>query len=958
MKSRQELTFLLTDLDYKIVDSEELIIKLFGKTNEHEILVEVSGFKPYLYVKKSKEVEFILKNDPIISRWQTGFEEVVLRRYFWAGEELKLYKIFGKDPRKIREIAREFEKLGLETFETDIPYLKRFLIDNNIKCLNVVRANVITLEEKGRTIFAKANYKELYTVSDSIIPSPVLFYPLKVMGIKVEITREEESIEELLAKRKNRIIAISAIWGKNPQPQDGKLFLLQENSDDAEKRMIMDFIKYIHTVQPDILCTYRGDSFDLPYFFSRMKFLGIPHQLLSIFKDEPAFYSRQLLSYRIKGRMSFDLALRTWGIHPTSGRKDLYSTSQEVLGRGELKGLPTPTKLWQEGVLQKDKDNLKSLVKTCLHDCKLIFDLYWALGMTGWIETLRVTGFPTAESNSCTERINGEFELMRYMRRKGILIPKRPDKLQVEKNRAIRETHPHEGGTVLYPKGTLHTGVIIADFRSMYPSVMVAHNIGGETLKQWIEASDYGDPKKLFEKQSRSCLSILEETMVQKRLAKKEQIKKITEELEKAESTKEKTRLIEMLGILKREQNSMKIVANSLYGAHFYIRSRFYTQTLASAIADSARSYLLSIEKNLESISKKIVPCEMIYGDTDSTFIKILDEELIKNAYLESDPEKKERYISKLMKIAQAILKELNNNFPHPLELKLEDIAYRVIFKPERKKAYSYVSLLSDEFKVKGFEAVRSDWSPLARIAQRKVLDILLRYPKNSKGVTLPSTTNNSQEFKLAKQFLISLGARVLQISIEELLPKVLIMTPIRRDPDNYRTKTPSVYAFEDFAEKEQLDARKEWMNFDKFPWIITEGKGAIYRRAKHPKFVETIDREYYVTEMLRCCEDLGVKSNLKEVESALPTGRLDQFFGLATEQEINEPGQIQEGNIESEEILEIIKPINKGELEWRNKKKGIRRNVIHQRAAGQAALTIFAEEKESEITRDDEIPH
>ncbi|GAH08270.1 unnamed protein product, partial [marine sediment metagenome] len=30
-----------------------------------------------------------------------------------------------------------------------------------------------------------------------------------------------------------------------------------------------------------------------------------------------------------------------------------------------------------------------------------------------------------------------------------------------------------------------------------------------------------------------------------------------------------------------------------MYGAHFYIRSRFYTQTLASAISDSARTYLL-----------------------------------------------------------------------------------------------------------------------------------------------------------------------------------------------------------------------------------------------------------------------------------------------------------------------------------------------------------------------------
>ncbi|GAH08275.1 unnamed protein product, partial [marine sediment metagenome] len=34
--------------------------------------------------------------------------------------------------------------------------------------------------------------------------------------------------------------------------------------------------------------------------------------------------------------MSFDLALRTWGIHPASGKKGLYDVSEEVLGRGKF----------------------------------------------------------------------------------------------------------------------------------------------------------------------------------------------------------------------------------------------------------------------------------------------------------------------------------------------------------------------------------------------------------------------------------------------------------------------------------------------------------------------------------------------------------------------------------------------------------------------------------------------
>ncbi|HUT80101.1 MAG TPA: DNA-directed DNA polymerase [Candidatus Bathyarchaeia archaeon] len=971
MNRKEEVRFLLTDLDYKFQEEDDLpVIRLFGKSNDTQVLVHVHGFTPYLYVKKNPDIEFILQNDPMINRWQKGSTDVTLRRYFWAGEQLKLVKLFGKDPAKIKDISRELEKLGLETFETDIPFLKRFLIDNDIKCLNVITVKATKVERKDEEIFAEADFKDIQTVDDSEIASPVLYYPLKIMSLNIKIARENESVQELWQKKNKPIISLALIWGTNAKPENGKLVLLEENSEDGEKRLLLEFIRILHEVQPDILCTYQGDSFDLPYLFHRMYTLKVPTHLLSLFKDDACFYSSQLLSYRIKGRMCFDLALRTWGIHPSSGKKGLYDISQETLGRGKPTTEAITTHafeenpiehgevladsqfwfLWKEWTVNGKKESLSELAKRCFYDSKLIYDLYWTLGMTGWIETLRVTGFPPAESNSCTERLNGEFELMRYMRRKGILIPKRPDKEQVEKNRLIRELYPHEGGTVLYPIGSLHTGVLIADFRSMYPSVMIAQNIGGETLKQWIQASDYGDPKRLFDKQSKSCLAIMEETLINKRIFKKNEIKRLTELLCN-ESDSEKQRAIKAaIAVLEREQNSMKIVANSMYGAHFYIRSRFYTQTLASAISDSARSYLLGIEEDLAEISKAIIPCELIYGDTDSAFIKISDESFFTEIFTESNLERKEKLIAKLMRMVNVIIKKLNNRLPNPLELKIEDIAYRIIFKPDRKKAYSYVSLLNDDFKVKGLEAVRSDWSPLSRSAQRKVLEILLRHPKN--------TSEKENEFQIAKRFLINLGAKVLQMPVEELVPKVVILTPIRRAPEVYKAKTPAVEAFRHYAKMEQLNSDKEWMDYDKFPWIITAGEGAIYNRARHPKYVDDIDREHYIREMLRCCEDLGVKVSLKEVQGALPTGRLHHLFEKANtgnafiiEEVIDFSEQHKHIN---EPVIEatIIEPVKEGELGWRNKVKGIRRNVIRQKAADQTLLALFSEPSNEETPK------
>ena len=719
---------MLTDLDYKIVDGENTpIIRLFGKTTDGKLVkIHITDFLPYFYVRKNAELPFILQNDPLLNGWVVRTEERTLRQYFWGSEQVKLVKILGNNPNRIFDIKNSFEKLGFEILEHDIPFLKRYLLDTAIKCLNIVTANCSKIERKKGYFFGEASYQNVLPVSEAVIESPSDFYSLKVMAINVKIAQGSETKQELLEHKKQRLMAITAIWGTESKPENGKLFILQEDSNTAEKELIANFIECVQEVQPDILCSYQGDSLDLPYLFHRMNILGIPTQPLSLFGDEGTYYSKRLISYRIKGRMIFDLALRTWGIHPKSGKKTLYDVAEAALGITGYEHIEPLKVLWESGIIDDCEDDLRLFAKQCFQDCKIIYDLYWNLGMTGWIETLRVTGFPPSEGNSCTERINGEFELMRYMRKKGILIPPKPTEKQVEKNRLEREKYPHEGGTVLYPEGLLHTGVVIVDFRSMYPSVMVAENIGGETLRKWVSGTEHGNSSRLFTTDTRSALSIMENELVQKRIAKKEKIEELSHSLKRTDAPEEQKRIKQWIRTLDREQTSMKIVANAMYGAHYYIRSRFYSQALAGAIADSARVYLLGIKEQLKEISEEIIPCELVYGDTDSAFIKLLDNGLIIDIYNEEDPEKKEGYILLLKEIVVNILKRLNAKFPKPIELTLKDVAYRCVFKPNRKKAYAYLSLLTGETEIKGFEAVRSYWSPISQAAQKKVLSIFL----------------------------------------------------------------------------------------------------------------------------------------------------------------------------------------------------------------------------------------
>ncbi len=940
MTRKQELNFMLTDLDYKLLDGNKTpIIRLFGKTNEgKQIRIQISDFLPYFYVRKTAELPFILQNDPLLGDWVVKTENITLRQYFWGSEQVKLVKIYGNSPNKLRDIKNTVEKLGFETFENDIPFLKRYLLDTAVKCLNVVSAKCTKVEEKEEgKIFAEASYRDIAPVSDSMIKSPSDFYSLKVMAVNIKIAHEGESHQELLKQKSNRIMAITVIWGVDGKPENGKLFLLQENSNDSEKELVMDFIQCLQKVQPDILCNYQGDSFDLPYLFHRMNILKVPTQLLSLFGDEPSYYSNRLISYRIKGRMVFDLALRTWGIHPKSGKKTLYDIAEAVLGITGYEHIEPMKLLWYSGVLEDCEDDLRLFAKQCFQDCKIIFDLYWNLGMTGWIETLRVTGFPPYEGNCCTERINGEFELMRYMRRKGILIPLKPSKQQVEKNRLEREKHPHQGGTVLYPEGLLHTGVVIVDFRSMYPSVMVAQNIGGETLRNWVDASDHGNSLKLFNNDTRSALSIMENELVEKRIAKKQKIKELNEQLEATDSSGEKKKLKQSIRILGREQNSMKIIANAMYGAHFYIRSRFYSQALAGAIADAARAYLLGIKGQLKEISEEIIPCELVYGDTDSAFIKLLDNKLIIDIYNETDPIKKETFILLLKEIIASILNRLNEQFPKPIELTLKDIAYRCVFKPERKKAYATLSLLTGKTDIKGFEAVRSDWSPISQAAQRKVLDIFLTASerKETQGLSTSSKKNRrvheKNEFNRAEKFLLEFGKRILNTPTDQLLPHVITYSPIKRHPTLYKSMPPGVCAYIKFCEREGLDWNQEWLTYDKFPWVVIPGDGPVSKRACHPKYAKDIDRAFYVRQILLSVRTFGLETSLDDVLSTQNEPLLN-LVSTNSDEEFNQS------------LGESILPYSGTDLSWKHSIKG-KKKKKQLLVAGQSRLSVYLDQ-------------
>ncbi|MBY8995258.1 MAG: hypothetical protein KGD59_11960 [Candidatus Heimdallarchaeota archaeon] len=897
MADLSEFSFMLIDIDYKIKDTDNTpTIRLFGKTQTERIFVTIRDFLPYFYITQKKGIMEFIEKDPIVKKWKQRVEETKKKRYF-GGEELNLIKLSGSHPEQTPVVRTCFEEAGYEIHEADIPFVKRFLLDLGLRGLNIINVESANMRKEKDIVFIEASYKQLKPISKTRVSSADHFYKLKIMAFDIEIDHQKETIQQILSSKSKRIVAISTVWGTNQFEQNCKTFILQEDTNQDEKRVIQEFIDEIEKIQPDVLITFNGDNFDLPYLLARMEKLSIPSALLSVFQNDSVFHSNRYRCYQIKGRISYDISPRTWGIHPISGKKGLGDIAETVLGYGKTEISKTTGNLWRSGFLEGNKSDRKQLEVYSITDSKLTYELTWKLGVQGWLEVIRLTGYPPREAPGSTERIQGEFELMRFARIQEVLIPMAPSDEEVSRRRDERRKNPHTGGTVLIPKGTLHFGVIISDFRSMYPSVCVAHNIGGESLKRVKDIED-ANPLELFHSKPQSCLSLMEETLIQRREQTKEAIKIIDQELEDSTDEKKHERLKEERVILDKEQYSMKIVANSMYGSHNYIRSRFYSITLGNAITNIARTYILQMEKLLKDISKKITPVDIIYGDTDSAFIKILDDSYVLKIYNEKNPKKKQKYLEELIDITNSILKNLNSKFPEAMELTLEDIAYKLIFKPGRAKAYSYYSILSGKLNITGFEAVRSDWSKMSRESQKKVLELILKEPAATKKTKEEDIDPGMTK---AKQYLIDLGIEIMQMPAEELIPKAIILSPIKKEPGKYKAKVPAVQAFLDFAKREGLDPTTAWKDFDKFQWVITPGKGILSDRAKHPKYVTEIDREHYITEILRASEGFGLKVTLQEIKNKLTTEPIDKIFKRISED--SETGEHSEDSKPEEEI-------------------------------------------------------
>jgi DNA polymerase-2 len=334
----------------------------------------------------------------------------------------------------------------------------------------------------------------------------------------------------------------------------------------------------------------------------------------------------------------------------------------------------------------------KRLAEYNLKDCELVWRIFIKTDLFEFlIERSQMTGL-------LMDRMGGSvaaFENMYLPRlhRKGWVAPNLGDGYSAEKS---------PGGYVMDSIPGLYEHVLVLDFKSLYPSIIRTFCIDPLGLIEGLSAVESLDDTS---EEPRTIPGYFGGHFHREHHVLPDLIRHLGE-LRETAKTEGNTPL----------SQSIKIIMASCYGILGSDGCRFYDTRLAASITKRGHDI---IQRTTGWIQQQ--GYDVIYGDTDSVFV-----------WLKTDVTDAEADVigHQLVKDINAWLQdELEREFSLPSYLELEyETHYRRFFMPSirgaetgSKKRYAGIKAGSEALVFKGLEAVRSDWTPLAREFQKEL---------------------------------------------------------------------------------------------------------------------------------------------------------------------------------------------------------------------------------------------
>ena len=554
----------LLSATYRRTEDDQLSVELYGKVEDgRSLMARYVGFEPYFHLVEPDDATVeTLRKDPDVRR----VESIQL---FHRGQMRRAAKVVVRFPWLVPDfrsrLRRQFEVLA-----ADIPFHHRFIYDNDLgACVQIVGEEVKGNYTTDLMIdVARKNGRPDISTLEPFNPA------LKVMSFDIE-----NSI------RDGNILTICYVIREDGALRQGKPIL------GTEKEIIEEFTRVIQEEDPDAITGYNIDNYDIPTVMERAQACGADQCRWGRDLSEPRRSGQR--GWKINGRLVVDawwaakMALRP-------KQETLNHVAKLVLGEEKLD--VDPSKMDEEWERNPDR-----VVKYCLKDAEL------ALGILEHIETLRRTMDLSAVSKLPMEDVltSGNSTLIdSILIREADRVPAPFGPVGVPlTSRYDDEDESIEGGYVHTIEPGLYHWVIVLDFKSMYPSLIISKNICFTTLSEDGEIVSPSGARFLSKERRTGLLpGILSDLMAQRDDIKKRM---------KASDNADERRYLNGL------QEAVKILMNAFYGVFASSFYRFTDHNIGSAITSFARETVKTLIKRLEENDVSV-----IYSDTDSLFLQ------------------------------------------------------------------------------------------------------------------------------------------------------------------------------------------------------------------------------------------------------------------------------------------------------------------------------------------------
>ncbi len=453
-----------------------------------------------------------------------------------------------------------------------------------------------------------------------------------------------------------------------------------------ERSLLQRFFVLLDEIDPDVLTGWNVVDFDLTVLQRLCRRHGIPFRLgrtdeeMTIQRDQG--FTREARA-SVPGRMVLDgLALLRSAFIRLEDYK-LETAAQAFLGKGKL--------MTGEGrgreITEAFQHDRQRLVDYNQRDAELVLEILAHQRLVELaVSRSRLTGMQLDRVGASIASI--DFLYLAELRRRGRVAP------------SVTE-HPNAlvaGGAVLDSVPGLFTNILVFDFKSLYPSIIRTFNIDPVThVSPEAEAANDADVIR-----TPSGAKFRREPGILPELV---------------------ARLWDARDRARRDGDplaaqAIKILMNSLYGVLAATTCRFFSPAIANAITLTGQHLI-----HLAAGEVRRLGHEVIYGDTDSLFVNVDEPD---TARAEARAEELRVAISRML------VEHLRADFGVESHLELEyEKCYRRFFMPEVRQGTGgskkrYAGLLGEDpgrIEFVGLEAVRRDWTPLAKRFQRELLD-------------------------------------------------------------------------------------------------------------------------------------------------------------------------------------------------------------------------------------------